>query len=199
MKRIGLVGGVASGKSLVARQLCELGAGLLDADKAGHEVLRIPQVIDAVRNRFGAGVLKDDGQVDRAAVGRIVFAPGEEGRRERKYLERLTHPHIGRLLARQEEELAARGGAAVVLDVPLLLESGWGDSCDKIVYVETPYEVRLGRAKERGWSDADFAAREAAQESLDAKRRRADVVIDNSGSAESTHEQVVRFWRTLAS
>jgi len=197
MKRIGLVGGVASGKSLVARQLCELGAGLLDADKAGHDVLRMPEVIQAVRQRFGAGVLTEDGQLNRTAVGRIVFAAGDRGLQDRKYLEQLTHPRIGRLLKVQEEEFAADGAPAVVLDVPLLLESSWGDSCDRIVYVEAPYGVRLGRAKERGWSEADFAAREAAQESLDAKRRRADVVIDNSGSSESTREQVVRFWHTL--
>ena len=197
MKRIGLVGGVASGKSLVAQQMCDLGAGLLDADKAGHDVLRMPEVIDALRRRCGDGVLTDDGQVDRAAVGRIVFAPGDEGLRERKYLEQLTHSRIGRLLKEQEDELSARGVPAVVLDAPLLLESGWGDFCDKIVYVEAPYEVRQGRAQRRGWSNADFAAREAAQESLDAKRRRADFTIDNSGSAESTRAQVERFWRSL--
>jgi dephospho-CoA kinase len=85
----------------------------------------------------------------------------------------------------------------VIVDAPLLLESGWGDRCDKIIFVEAPYEVRLSRARERGWSEADFAAREAAQKPLDWKRRLADVVIDNSGSAESTRQQVERFWRTL--
>jgi dephospho-CoA kinase len=197
MIKIGLVGGIASGKSLVAGLLVDLGAGLLDADRAGHEVLRQTDVIAEVRARWGDKVISGDGQVDRAAVGRIVFGESETAVRERRYLEQITHPRIARLLDRRMNAYAAEGKPAVVLDIPLILESGWKDWCDKIVFVDAPREVRLARARQRGWSDAEFDAREAAQETLDVKRRQADVIIDNSGSQEFTLAQTERFWHSL--
>jgi len=194
---IGLLGGVASGKSLVAGLLAELGAGVLDADRAAHEVLTDAAVESAARERWGSNVFGPDGRIDRARLARIVFAGGPDGRRQRKYLEQLTHPRIGRLLAGQADRLRASGAAAAVLDAPLLLEAGWDRLCDKLVFVDAPRDIRLERARKRGWSEEDFDAREAAQESLEAKRRRADVVVDNSGSAASTRAQIERFWRTL--
>jgi len=194
---IGLLGGVASGKSLVAGLLAELGAGVLDADRAAHEVLTDAAVESAARERWGSNVFGPDGRIDRARLARIVFAGGPDGRRQRKYLEQLTHPRIGRLLAGQADRLRASGAAAAVLDAPLLLEAGWDRLCDKLVFVDAPRDIRLERARKRGGSEEDFDAREAAQESLEAKRRRADVVVDNSGSAASTRAQIERFWRTL--
>lgn len=194
---IGLLGGVASGKSLAAGLLAELGAGVLDADRAAHEVLTDAAVESAARERWGSNVFGPDGRIDRARLARIVFAGGPDGRRQRKYLEQLTHPRIGRLLAGQADRLRASGAAAAVLDAPLLLEAGWDRLCDKLVFVDAPRDIRLERARKRGWSEEDFDAREAAQESLEAKRRRADVVVDNSGSAASTRAQIERFWRTL--
>lgn len=191
------MGGVASGKSLVAGLLAELGAGVLDADGAAHEVLTDAAVESAARERWGPDVFGPDGRIDRARLARIVFAGGPGGRRQRKYLEQLTHPRIGRLLAGQADRLRDSGAAAAVLDAPLLLEAGWGRLCDKLVFVDAPRDIRLERARKRGWSEEDFDAREAAQESLEAKRRRADVVVDNSGSAASTRAQIERFWRTL--
>lgn len=191
------MGGVASGKSLVAGLLAELGAGVLDADRAAHEVLTDAAVESAARERWGSNVFGPDGRIDRARLARIVFAGGPDGRRQRKYLEQLTHPRIGRLLAGQADRLRASGAAAAVLDAPLLLEAGWDRLCDKLVFVDAPRDIRLERARKRGWSEEDFDAREAAQESLEAKRRRADVVVDNSGSAASTRAQIERFWRTL--
>lgn len=197
MRVIGILGGIASGKSLVARQLAEAGAGLLDADRAGHEVLRLPHVAAAVRERWGEAACGPDGRVDRARLARIVFADPPGGQPEREYLEQLTHPEIGRLLRQQAEALESAGVAVAVLDAPLLLESGWDKLCEKMVYVDAPRSARLWRALSRGWSEEDFAAREAAQESLDFKRRRADVVLDNSGSPEQTQAQIERFWQSL--
>lgn len=194
---IGLLGGVASGKSLVARQLAGLGAGVLDADGAGHEVLRLPDIEAAARQRWGEAVLDADGRIDRARLARIVFADLPEGPPERRYLEQLTHPEIGRLLQRQAETMAARGTPAAVLDAPLLLEAGWDAFCDRLVLVDAPRETRLSRALARGWTKEDFLAREGAQESLDHKRKRADLIVDNSGPAERTQAQVERFWRSL--
>jgi dephospho-CoA kinase len=197
MHLIGILGGVASGKSLVTRQLARLGAGVLDADRAGHEVLRLPPIKEAVRRRWGSEVFGPGGHIDRSRLARIVFADPPAGPRERKHLEKLTHLEIGRLLSRQAEKLGASGMAAAVLDAPLLLEAGWDTLCEKLVFVDAPRQARLSRALARGWSEEDFAAREEAQESLDFKRRRADVVVDNSGSPEQTQAQVERFWQSL--
>ena len=108
MKILGLLGGVASGKSLVARQLAELGAVVLDADRAGHEALRLPSVEEAARRRWGDAVFGPDGHIDRSRLAKIVFAPPPDGPKERKYLEKLTHPEIGRRLAAQAEALKSR-------------------------------------------------------------------------------------------
>jgi len=197
MKVIGILGGVASGKTLVAGELARLGAGLLDADRAAHEVLRMPDIEAAARERWGGDIFGPEGRIDRGRLARIVFADPPAGPRERKYLEQLTHPEIGRLLAREAERLEAAGRAVAVLDAALLLESGWDKLCDMLLFIEAPRGLRLARALERGWSEADFAAREGAQESLGAKRESADVVLDNSGSAEQTRAQVERFWHSL--
>jgi dephospho-CoA kinase len=197
MRIIGILGGVGSGKSTVAHQLAKLGAGVLDADKAGHEALRLPNVEAAARQRWGEAVFGPDGRIDRARLARIVFAPGPKGQTERKYLEQLTHPEIARLVRRQAESMLAAGIQLLVLDAALLPEMGMDQWCEKIVFVEAPREARRARAMARGWTEEEFAAREAAQESLDRKRARADVIIDNSGTAQRTQDQVEQFWASL--
>jgi dephospho-CoA kinase len=197
MQVIGVLGGVASGKSLVAHQLARLGAGVLDADGAGHEVLRLPSVESAARDRWGEEIFGADGRIDRARLARLVFGPSQEAAEERAYLEHLTHPEIGRRLAEQARRLAESGAAVVVLDAPLLLEAGWDSFCDTLVFVDAPRPLRAARASARGWSEEEFAARESVQLPLERKRERADVVIDGSGSPESARLQVERLWRTL--
>jgi dephospho-CoA kinase len=199
MRVIGILGGVASGKSLVAKQLQELGAWVLDADRAGHEVLEEPEVRQALRGRWGEEVFHSWGEVDRAAIARIVFGPPPRGPRELSFLEQLTHPRIGARLRRQADDARRQGATAVVLDAALMLEAGWDDQCDTILFVAAPRSVRLQRARQRGWSEEQFAAREAAQKSLEDKRQRADQTIDNSGTAEQTAEQVCRIWQSLSS
>ncbi len=197
MRVIGILGGVASGKSLIGRIMSEQGAGVLDADRAGHQALGQPEIAAAVRARWGSGVFGPDGKVDRAKLAEIVFAPGPEAREERRSLEQLTHPEIGRRLAAQAECLAREGTQVAVLDAALLLEAGWDKLCDKLVLVDAPRDLRLARARQRGWSEQQFAAREAAQLPLDEKRRRADVVIDGSGTEQHARRQVERHWPAL--
>jgi dephospho-CoA kinase len=197
MQILGLLGGVASGKSLVAGEFARLGAGVLDADRAAHEVLRMPQVEQAVRERWGEAVFGPDGHVDRTRLAAIVFAPPPKGPQERVFLEQLTHLRTGRLLEGEARRLAAAGVCLAVLDAPLLLEAGWDRLCNTLVFVDAPRQLRLARALARGWSETDFAARECVQESLDSKRKQADAVVDNSGSPEQTQVQVQRLWATL--
>jgi dephospho-CoA kinase len=195
---IGVVGGIASGKSLVCEQMRRLGAVVLDADQLGHEVLREPDVIAAVRERWGDRVLDEHGQIDRRAVATIVFAPPPSGPPELDFLEKLTHPRIGQKLTTRLAELRAAGNVRVaVLDAALLFEAGWDRQCDRMVYVEAAESIRRSRARQRGWTDAMFAARQAAQAGLLDKRARADWIIDNSTTLEHTDEQVRTLWKSL--
>jgi len=196
MKTIGLVGGVASGKSLVAQLFEERGAGLLDADRAGHEVLAHDgEVRQAVVDRWGPSVLAADGSVDRAAIAARVFDADDVSATERQYLESLLHPRIRRLLAEKTTQFAAQGRPAVVLDAPLLLEAGWGPLCDLVVMVEADRDVRLARAEERGWSAAEFSRREAAQWPVAEKRRAAHATLVNSGDVAALRTAVGELWR----
>jgi len=194
---VGIVGGIASGKSLVAAQLERQGAVVVDADKVAHDVLKLDEVKTLARERWGQTIFDNEGQIDRQALGKIVFASGPEGPRELKHLESLTHPRIGKLLLERIAQLSEQGGvAAIVLDVPLLFESGWNKICDKTIFVDAERTLRESRAALRGWTPEDFARREAAQESLEAKRTLADVVIDNSGTPQATQHQVDRVWHS---
>ena len=187
---LGLLGGVASGKSYVAKLLAQRGAIVLDADRAGHQVLEEPEVRQAIRARWGNRVFDAQDQVDRKAVGVIVF--GDPG--ELEFLEAVTHPRIGRRLTEQMEQSLRQGAPAAVLDAPVMLKAGWNALCDSVWFIDAPRQLRQQRALERGWSQDQFAAREAAQESLEAKRRWADVVIDNSGSPAVTAALVDTHW-----
>ncbi len=198
MKIIGILGGVASGKSLVAEHFRHLGAKVLDADQIGHQVLREPDVIRAARERWGDEILAEDGQINRAAVAKIVFAQPPSGPQELVFLEQLTNTRIGFRLRQLFDQLRQDGDTtAVVLDAPVMLKSGWDKLCDHILFIEVPRQLRLERARERGWTDASFAAREAAQEPLEAKRAAAEQVIDNSDSIASTRRQIESFWYSL--
>jgi len=200
MNVIGLLGGIASGKSLIANYLVKKGAVLLDADRTGHEVLKLKAVKDTARQRWGDKIFNPDGEIHRPALAAIVFAPPPRGPIELQYLEELTHPRIAAALCSQIDYLRQQNEApAIVLDAPVMLKAGWNRFCERIVFVEVPESVRWKRAQARGWTHEDFERRESAQESLDSKRRFADVVIDNSGSLAATYAQVDRLWPLLIS
>lgn len=195
---IGITGGIASGKSLVARQLQSLGAYLIEADAIGHAVLAEPEVVAALVERWGGDVLDATGAIRRGAVAARVFAPPPEGPAELAFLERWTHPRIA---ARVEEQLqsAARSGRwpAAVLDAALLFKAGWHMLCDLVVFVDAEAGMRAARAAQRGWTDEQWRAREAAQPVLAHQRARADVVLDNSGTPQQLAAQVEAFWRNV--
>lgn len=196
MKTIGLVGGVASGKSLVAKMLIERGAGVLDADRAGHAVLAEDVAVQhALREHWGGAVFNSDGTVDRKAIARRVFAAGDVALAERRFLEKLVHPRIRDRLKMELARLASDRYQVVVLDAALLFEADWATLCDLVVFVESPHETRLKRALTRGWTEAEFTSREAAQWPVNDKRLAADIVIANNGTEAELRAAVSDFWR----
>lgn len=191
---IGLLGGVAAGKSTVARLFGERGLVVVDADAEARAVAELPEVRAAVRARFGAGVFDAAGALDRARLAEVVFADPAA----RRDLEAITHPRI-RAALEARIETALRAGASVVLDVPLLLEHGLIERCDLCAFVESAPEVRARRAAGRGWSENEIARREAHQASLAVKRARAASIIRNDGSLEDTDRQIDELLRQLGS
>lgn len=194
---VGLVGGVASGKSLVADQFRQLGAAWLDADRAGHQVLRLPQVRETLVRRWGTEILNHEGEVNRSAVARRVFGGTEQAKAELAFLEQVSHPEIRRVLQAEIAALDPNRVPVAVLDAAVMLKSGWNTICDTIVYVDATRTQRLSRALQRGWSEEEFHARERNQESLDEKRRYAGSMIDNTGSIEQTRAQVEALYQRL--
>ena len=191
---IGIAGGIASGKSLVAGILQQFGAANIDVDRIGHEVLHESEVKQAIRKRWSEDVFDSNGNVSRPTLAKIVFDPSH-GPQDLEHLERITHPVIGQHLRQRINEISQAGEhPAVVLDAPVMFKAGWDKECDAILFVDVPLETRRRRAAERGWSDEQFAAREAAQEPVDWKRSRADYVVRNSGTVEDTESQVREFW-----
>ena len=199
MKLVGLVGGIGSGKSTVAAAFRRLGAGVLDADRLGHEVLRLPNVRAAIGGRWGQEVLAPDGEIDRKALANIVFAPPPTGPCELAVLEKLTHPEIRRHLLAEIEKMSAEGIQIAILDAPVLLKAGWKGFCDSIVYVDAPLGLRQARAQSRGWTIDEFTRREASQESVEEKRELANFVVDNSRDFKYISAQVERLWQLLLS
>ncbi len=150
MITIGLIGGVASGKSAVARLFAERGAVILDADRVGHEVLYEPLVIDQLVARWGRGILNEQGQINRRAVAKIVFAPGNES--ERQFLNGVSHPRIAARLEEQLAELRESNCPAAILDAALVLEAGWDKLCDEVIFIAVPREQRLARTIDQRFS-----------------------------------------------
>lgn len=174
---IGLVGGIAAGKSKVAEILRDLGCLVCDSDALGREALRDPVIKGELRRWWGEGVFDETGEVSRPAVANIVFKDAAE----RARLEALTHPWIE---SRRRALFASAppGTKALVIDAPLLLEAGIDRECDRIIFVDSPRALRLDRVKrKRGWTEEELNRREASQLPLDEKRRRAHDVVVNDG------------------
>ena len=185
---LGLIGGIGSGKSRVAAEFARRGAVIIAGDQLGHEALRQPAVKEQVRQRWGEGVFDANSEVDRRQLGRIVFTDEAELRA----LEAMTFPWIERGIEQGIHQAQANPQSAlVVLDAAILLEAGWNRYCDRLVYVHAPRAQRLARvAEQRGWTAKEVDARARAQLPLAEKVRRADDVVDNSGSPEETARQV---------
>ena len=199
---IGLVGGVGSGKSHLARQLADRHpVEIVEGDAAGHEVLKESAVKEQIREAFGAEVFASDGQVDRRKLGRMVFGKAPERQAARQRLESIVHPRITEILKRQIVQARSRPGVeAVILDAALLLEAGWQNLCDVVVFVETAFAERLRRVAEgRGWSAAELQLREESQFPVERKRKEANHVVDNTGDARVALSQLEDIYSRVVS
>lgn len=189
---IGLLGGIGSGKSAVAADLVKHGGWLINADQFGHEALRQADLKKQITARFGLDIL-DGNEIDRKRLGAKVFADASELRA----LEAIVFPFIGDRIRQEIEQAGKRREVRfIVLDAAVMLEAGWNGACDRLIFVDAPFEVRRARVQQqRGWSEADLRTREKLQWPLEEKKRRADAVIDNSTSPEALAEQVARVLR----
>ncbi len=185
MLRVGLTGGIASGKTLVANAFAELGAGVVDTDRVARDVVAPGQPgLDAVRLEFGSGVIRASGKLDRPALRAQVFSDPAA----RRKLEALLHPLIRTRALEQLERLSAPYAIVVV---PLLVETGFGRLVDRVAVVDCPRETQLERLVDR--DRIDFAQARSmlnAQADREARLAAADDVIDNGGDRDITHRQV---------
>lgn len=190
---VGLTGGIASGKSAVSRRLAEHGAVIIDADKLAREVVAPgTEGLQEIREHFGAGVIAEDGSLNRPALGAVIF----EDDAARARLNTIIHPRV-RAAATEIREAAAPG-AVVVEDIPLLVETGQQDRFDVVVVVQAPQEERIRRMMgDRGMSRAEAESRISAQATDEQRAAAADVVLENSGSLEDLTAQVDRLWNDV--
>ena len=198
---IGLCGGIASGKSFIARVLTELGGEVIDADQIGHQVLLRPTVIHTLSQMFGKDILADDQSIDRSALSRLVFGDTQTHQDNLRLLESTVHPLIHAAAVRQVREFkeSSTPPRLIVIDAPLLLEAHWAPLCDAIFFIDTPEVTRLARATQRGWTEQQFRDRENAQMSLNEKRRAATHLIDGTlseGQLKQRMEEILREWES---
>lgn len=186
---IGLIGGIGSGKSHLARALASRRRVIVvNADQIGHRLLREPEVKEEIRRVFGEEVFGGDGEIDRRSLGSRVFGPNSE--EFRRTLDRIMHPRIGAAIKQEVSRAKQEPGIeAVIVDAALLLEAGWQGECDHVVFVDSPFADRLDRvARTRGWSAEELRRREASQWPLERKRERADTVVDNTSAGRGPEE-----------
>jgi len=185
---IGILGGIGSGKSTVAAQFAKLGCKMVDADKITHELLEKKTVKEKIVACFGRSILDSTGEIDHKKLADIVFTDGSK----LSTLNSIVHPLVleraGRLIEQYKRD---RQAAAIVLDIPLLVEAGWDKRCDKLIFVDCERQLRIDRAKKRGAFDENqLKIREKFQISLDKKVNIADNIVNNNSDFSELVKQV---------
>jgi dephospho-CoA kinase len=190
--RIGLTGGIGSGKSTVASMLAAKGAVIIDADQISREIVEPGQpALDEIVAVFGPGVLREDGTLNRGELARLAFADKDQTKR----LNAIMHPRIS---AESSARIsAAPAGSIVVYDMPLLVETKQDSAVDHVIVVDVPVETQRERAIGRGLEAEDVDRRIEAQATREQRLAVAHTVIDNSGSIEKTQAQVDSLWASL--
>ena len=187
---------MGSGKSVVASMLGELGCEVIDADEIGHALLGRPEIVEALKMRFGEGIISPDAAVDRRRLGQRAFADPASV----EALNAIMHPALRAELVRRVELFRGSLAPAAVLDAALLLETDWHELCDVLVFVDAPIEHRLAwLASGRGWSAEELRRREFYQKPLDIKRSKADYVLENNSRLSHLHEQVRLLYQRIVS
>ncbi|MEJ7591575.1 MAG: dephospho-CoA kinase [Planctomycetaceae bacterium] len=187
---VGIVGGVGAGKSSVVRSVSGLRLFVIDADRIGHELLLTGDICQKLCDTFGNEIFNETGQVLRNRLAEKVFGDSDELINNRNRLNEILHPAI-RSEIHCSIKQAPQDVDAIILDAALLLEAGWADECDAVIFIDTPVNLRQQRAAaNRGWSMEEFQRREASQWSLLQKRQNAQFVVDNSGPVKVAAEQM---------
>lgn len=203
----GIVGGIGSGKSAVTRGLAEfLQVRVIDADRIGHEVLTLPKIKQQIFHTFGSDVFVADapsGEIDRGQLAKRVFGTDTGHNKATGHNEALTqleaivHPEIRRQMTDQIQQAQAEN-QVVLVDAAVMLEAGWKDLCDRLIFIDVPFETRLRRVVEnRGWDEAELRRREASQLPLETKKQAADFVVDNSQTLQDSVSQFCRIIQSL--
>jgi dephospho-CoA kinase len=198
MKIVGLTGGIASGKSTVSSMLAEMGAEIIDADRIARDVVRPGRPAHRrIVEHFGKKILLPNGEIDRKALGDVIFRDAAQ----KEVLNAIVHPEV---ISAYAGEIAAlqktRPDALVVMDVPLLLEAGMCEGLSEVIVVYAPEAIQRKRLMARdGISGDDADARIGSQMPIEEKKRRATIVIDNSGALSETRRQVTDIFSCLVS
>ncbi len=194
---IGILGGIGSGKSSVVRRVTDFRLAVIDADRIGHRLLEDPSMQNQIRDEFGSAVFDANGQVIRERLADIVFGSSDDQVAARRRLNAIMHPAIRQQMEQQIHQTAPTCDA-VVLDAALLLEAGWADVCDRLIWIDTPVEQRRERVlRDRGWSAEELERREHTQWPLDRKRSHADFIVDNSGTIDAAARQMTDVLRQI--
>ena len=195
---IGLTGGIASGKSTVTKMIRGLGIPVIDADQVARDVVKVgEEAYEQIIKTFGQDILQENGEIDRAKLGAIVFY----NEQERKKLNAIVHPAVRRRMLAEKEAYVQKGAKTIVLDIPLLFESELTHLIDKIIVVYVDDDIQLERLMKRnGFSEEEALARIRSQMPLHEKVKKADAVINNNGTIEETKQQlfqILKEWNAL--
>ncbi len=200
---MGLVGGIGSGKSALASWVSQHSpVEALDGDQLGHRALTEPAIVGMVLERFpqaGSPDTSSTTEINRRALAEIVFGDSPESRSARNDLEAIVHPFIRRSLEELIQEHRGRNDCeGILVDAAVLLEAGWNDLCDHVVFVDVPEADRLERVTAtRNWTRSDYLARQASQWPLERKQAHSDTIVDNSGSLEDSGPRLLSLIHSL--
>lgn len=195
MLKVGLTGGIGSGKSTAASRLQQLGATIIDADQVAREIVEPGQPAFTELAEAFEGILAEDGSLNRAELARQAFASPEATQK----LNSITHPRIRERTQQLFAEAEANGAEVVVYDMPLLIENGEYKQMDHVLVVDALDDVRVERlVTQRGLDEGDARRRIAAQIDRQTRLAAADTVLDNGGDRETLIEQVDKFWSSLS-
>lgn len=191
---LGVCGFPAGGKSTVAGSVARLGAARVDADAIARNVLDQPPIIEQLLRQFGTAIRRPDGKIDRPRLAEIVFGDDESARTALRCLESIVHPETRAEIVHQIHSAMVENRPVIVLDIPLLFESGWDVWCDEIWFVETPWPVVVESARRRGWDERNLGRRIARQLSADEKRRLSTSQMLNQGSLGDLDCRIESWW-----